>query len=171
MPVCVLPVEIPASSVMRAMPKSTTFTKFFLPFMVIRYVVGLEVAMDDPAFVRGLESVADLEQDRSRDVQGNGNVVPEQRLQRAAVQELHHEVLPVTLGDVQVEDLEDVVVPDDVDRARLVEEAIDDLLVVRKLRVQELDRHPRSDPGVHAHVDAPHAALAEEFLHPSSCRR
>ena len=36
MPVCVLPVEIPASSVTRAMPKSTTFTKFFFPFIVIR---------------------------------------------------------------------------------------------------------------------------------------
>jgi hypothetical protein len=36
MPVCVLPVEMPASSVTRAMPKSTTFTKFFFPFIVIR---------------------------------------------------------------------------------------------------------------------------------------
>ena len=36
MPVWVLPVEMPASSVMRAMPKSTTFTKFFFPFIVIR---------------------------------------------------------------------------------------------------------------------------------------
>ena len=58
------------------------------------------------------------------------------------MQELHHEVVPVVVGDVEIEDLEDVVVADDVDRARLVEEAIDDFFVVRELRVQELDRHP-----------------------------
>ena len=36
MPVCVLPVELPSSSVTRAMPKSTTLTKFFLPLWVMR---------------------------------------------------------------------------------------------------------------------------------------
>ena len=36
MPVCVLPVEAPESSVSLAMPKSTTLTKFFFPLWVIR---------------------------------------------------------------------------------------------------------------------------------------
>ena len=98
--------------------------------------------MDDPAFVRSLEGVADLEEYRPRHVQRNGHVVPEHGLHGPAVQVLHDEVVAVVLGDVEVEDLEDVVVADDVDRARLVEEAIDDFFVVRELRVQELDRHP-----------------------------
>jgi hypothetical protein len=92
--------------------------------------------------------------------------VLEQRLQRAAVQELHHEVVPVVLGDVQVEDLEDVVVADDVDGPRLVEEAIDDLVVVGELGMEELDRHPGANPRVHAHVDGSHPALAEQLFHP-----
>jgi len=36
MPVCVLPVEAPLSSVTRAIPKSTTLTKFFLPLCTVR---------------------------------------------------------------------------------------------------------------------------------------
>ena len=36
MPVCVLPVLLPLSSVSLAMPKSTTLTKFFFPLWTIR---------------------------------------------------------------------------------------------------------------------------------------
>src|SRR5207237_8684818 len=104
-------------------------------------------------------------QEGTRDVERDRYVVLEERLQRATVQELHHEVVPVVLGDVQVEDLEDVVVADDVDRPRLVEEAVDDLVVVRELGMQELDRYPRADARVDAHVDGSHPALAEQPLH------
>ena len=56
--------------------------------------------------------------------------------------------------------------PDQVDRARLVEEAIDDLLVVRELRVQELDRDAAADDRVLGEIDRAHAAAPEQLDHP-----
>ena len=129
-------------------------------------VVRLQVAVDDALAVRGLERVAHLHDHRPGHVQRGGDVVLEQRLQRPALQILHHEIVAVVLGDVEVEDLEDVVVPDDVDRARFVEEAVDDLLVGGELRVQELDRDAGTDPRMLGHVHRAHAALAELPPHP-----
>ena len=82
------------------------------------------------------------------------------------MQELHDEVVAVVVGDVEVEDLEDVVVADDVDGARFVEEAVDDLLVGGVLRVQELDGDARPDHRVLGHVHGAHPALAEEPRNP-----
>ena len=129
-------------------------------------VVRLEVAVDDLAVVRRLQGLADLDEDGARDLQQHGSVGKHQILKRLPVQELHDEVVAVVVGDVEVEDLEDVVVADDVDRARLVEEAIDDLLVVGVLRVQELDGDLRPDRRVLGHVDGAHPALPEELDDP-----
>src|SRR5262249_10333040 len=54
---------------------------------------------------------------------------------------------------------------DDVDRTRLVEEAVDDLLVGGVLRVQELDRDARADHRVLGHVDRAHPALPQHLDH------
>ena len=90
----------------------------------------------------------------------------EERLQRAAPEQLHHEIVAAVLGDVEVEDLEDVVVADDVDGARLVVEAVDDAAILRELRMEELDGDAAADPGVHRQVDRAHPALPQEPLHP-----
>ena len=98
-------------------------------------VVGLQVAVHDALAVRGLERLAALHQDRPGDFQRDGDVLPEQVLHRPALEELHHEVVAVVLGDVSLDDFEDVFVADDVDGPRFVVEAVDDPLVVRVLRV------------------------------------
>ncbi len=126
-------------------------------------VIGLDVAVVDLVLVRGLQRLAELQHDRPHHLERVGLSLLDKLLQSLADQELHDEVVPVVLGDVEVEDLEDVVVADDVHGPRLVEEALDDLLVVRVLRVEELDRHPRADHRVLGGVDGAHAALAERL--------
>ena len=44
--------------------------------------------------------------------------------------------------------------------------SVDDPVVVRVLRMEELDGHPGADDRVLAHVDRAHAALAEQLHHP-----
>ena len=62
----------------------------------------------------------------------------------------------------EVEDLDDVLVRDHVDRARLVEEAGDDVRVARQHRVQQLDRDLAAEDGVLGEVDDAHSALAQK---------
>ena len=116
--------------------------------------------------MRRLQGLADLEEDGAGGVEGHRDVRHDQILKGLALQELHDEVVPVVLGDVEVEDLEDVVVADDVDRSGFVEEAIDDLLVRGVLRMEELDRHARADDRMLGHVHRAHPALAEHLRHP-----
>ena len=132
------------------MPKSTTLTKFFFPLRrcgVRRHVEVFGPQADQQIAHRAADDVG-LEAgvgERAHDLDG---ALVDQRLQRPALEELHDEEAGAVLGGVEVEDLEDVVVPDHVDRARFVEEAVDDLLLVRVLRVEELDRHLAADDGV-----------------------
>ncbi len=86
---------------------------------------------------------------------------PVPRGQRLARQELHHQVRTsrVVTG---VEDLAGAGVLDLADRDRLVEEPLDQILVLRDVRQQHLDRHACAERGVLAEIDLAHAALAEQ---------
>ena len=129
------------------------------------HVVRLEVAVDDPVLVRRLQRAAALQHDGRHPAQRHRQPGLHDRLQRSAMEEIHHEVMAASVGDVEVEDLDDVVVADDVHRARLVEEALDDALVRGVTRVKHLDRDLRPDRRVLAHVDGAHPPLAEELHH------
>ena len=129
-------------------------------------VVRLEVAVDDAAIVRRLQRAAALQQDGAGALKRHGPPRFQESLQRHAVQELHHEVVPAFVGDVEVEDLDDVVVADEVDRPRLVEEAVHHRLLGRVLRMQHLDRDLGPDGRVLAQIDGAHSAFAEELGDP-----
>ena len=59
--------------------------------------------------------------------------------------------------------LNDVAVPDEIDRARLVEEAGDRVAALRVVLAQELERHVAADLDVLGAVDAAHAAAADDL--------
>ena len=63
----------------------------------------------------------------------------------------------------EVQDLDDVLVRDHVDRARLVEETRDDVRVARQGGVQQLDRDLATDDGVLRQIYDTHPALAERL--------
>ena len=116
--------------------------------------------MDDPLFVRGAERAADLIGDLAR-LDRREHVARDAVVQGLAGQELHDEVgLPVG-GLAEVHDLDDVLVSDGVDRARLVEEAGDHLGIARQRQVQELDRDLASDHRMLGLVHHPHPALTQ----------
>ena len=81
------------------------------------------------------------------------------------VEVLHDEVGAAVLGRAEVGDVDDVGVADARGRARLAPEALDQLLLGRVVRVQDLDRDPLADLDVLAGVDRPHAALADLAQH------
>ena len=77
------------------------------------------------------------------------------------VEVLHHEVGAAVLGRAEVGDVDDVRVPDARRGARLAPEPLDQVLLARVGRVQDLDRDALADLDVLAGVDGPHAALAD----------
>src|SRR5207249_9956706 len=124
-------------------------------------VVRLQIAVDDVVLMRRVQGAAALQDDRRDQPQRQRLSPGKVRLQRAALEELHHEVVPPVVGDVEVEDLDDVVVTDQVDRARLVEKPVDDGAIGRKARVQHLDGDLGTDGGVLGDVHASHPAFAD----------
>ena len=80
--------------------------------------------MHDALVVRGVERVADLEQDRDRLGQRQP-AAPQPRRERLALQPLHDEVAAPVGQLAEGEHVDDVRMADLVDRARLLHEALD----------------------------------------------
>src|SRR5262249_14843473 len=73
--------------------------------------------------------------------------------------EVLHDVEVVALGGhAEIVDLDDVLAADPVDRLRLLVEALDELLVVRELAVDDIESDLLSDQGVFGEVHGAHAA-------------
>jgi hypothetical protein len=123
-------------------------------------VVGLEIAVDEALVVRRLERAQRLVEDRKRLGPGQ-RAAADPRRQRLALEVLHHEEHAAVRIAAEVVDVDDVLVPDRVDRARLLVEPLDDLLGPAQLRLQDLDRRGPADLGVLGGVDHAHAALGE----------
>ena len=125
-------------------------------------VLGLEVAVDDARVVGGVRA-------RRRPARGSAPRSPratgrgEEVVEGLALEVLHHEVVAVRRNHVHVEDVDDVLVADEVDRARFGVEARHQPLVGRQLVLQHLDGHPAADDRVFAEVDGPHAAPADHL--------
>ena len=124
-------------------------------------VVRLEIAVDDPLGVRREQRAAHLHADGLH-LGGRHRPTGDRLGQRLARQVLHDEVRLAVRGLAEVEDLDDVLVRDHVDRAGLVEEAGDDVRIARQDRVQQLDRHLAADHRVLGQVHHAHAPLAEQ---------
>ena len=131
-----------------------------LPELVEHDVVGLDVAMDDPAPGRIAEGGSGLDQHPADFARGEPAPLREDRRQRAAAQELHHEVDdPARLPDAI--DGDDVGMLELRTEARLALEPLDEVGVEGEGERQHLHRHLALELKVARPVDERHAAAAQ----------
>ena len=116
-------------------------------------VLGLQVAVDDAAGMRGAESLSNLERDIERRVHGQ-RAGAKTRAQRLAVETLRNEVRGAAMFP-DVVDRQHVGVIERAGGARLVLKRAHAVVGVRRMRQQQLDRHVASEPLV---ARAPHLA-------------
>src|SRR6185503_3335490 len=146
---------------LRAMPKSSTLTKSALPSRETRKTFsGLRSRWTTPAECAAASArqiwIAIW---HARVLEAP--LVGEDVGQIDAVQVLHHEVRTAILGGAEIGDVDDVGVADPRRRTCLAPEALDQLLLGRERRMQDLDRHLLANLDVLAHVDRSHPALAD----------
>jgi len=128
-------------------------------------VVGLEVAMHDADRVRRGERREHLAHDLDQAAERHRARLRD-RGERLALDVLHHDERPAVGQLRHVDDADDALVADQIDRAPLGEEPLEQLGVPRALIRQDLDRHAAADRRLHREVDAAHAALAEQARQP-----
>ena len=126
-------------------------------------VVGLEIAVDEALVVRRLERAQRLLEDRER-LGPRQRAPADPRRQRLAFEVLHHEEHAAEGIAAEVVDVDDVLVPDRVDRARLLVEALDDVLRAAELELEHLDRAAAADLAVLALEHHAHPALGQLAL-------
>src|SRR5207248_2051647 len=122
---------------------------------------GLEIAMKDALVVRGVERARDAAKDGQRLAEREARVRGEIAVERRAFEQLHQVVLPAVGELSEREDVDDVAVPDLVDRACFLDEARHHLRVRGELTAQDLDRRALTDDRVLRAEDCAKAALAE----------
>ncbi len=128
------------------------------------HVLGLEVAVHHAGRVGGRERRGHVAQRRQRPGDRH-RPPPRQALrERLALEQLHHVVVPPVVERAEAEDVDDVAVPNAVDRPRLLDEARDRGRVVRKRPVQHLDRRRFADERVGDAVHPPEPPLAQQPL-------
>ena len=156
-PVCVMS-DAPA----RAMPKSVTFAR---PSASTITLCGLRSRWMTPRrwAKRAARRICDRQVDRARRVQRR--LVLDDLLQRAAVEELHRDVVgAVPLAAVV--DADDVLVLEAGGAGGLAAEALDELLVLGEAAVEHLQRDLAPELEVLGAVDVGHPAGAEALDDP-----
>ncbi len=128
-------------------------------------VVRLDVAVHDAVPVCEAQRREDLARVLDRDVDRRGAAADDQLLQRAAVEELHRDVVGV-LRLAAVVDRDDVRVVERGGVLGLAAEALDELVVVPVTAVEDLDRDAAAELLVLGEVDVGHPAGAELALDP-----
>ena len=123
----------------------------------------LDVAMDQPDGVRGVERGADLEADRGDAVGGQPVLARQQPLQVGALDVAHDEVEVAGLLARRV-DRDDVRVVDRRGHARLALEALAEAGVARAVRGDQLDRDGAAERELGRAVDDAHAAAPGDRL-------
>jgi hypothetical protein len=124
-------------------------------------VVGLEVAVDDPALVGGAKPPRDLERP-GHGLAQRGDPRAQRLAKRLALEELEDEV-GVSLVGADVEDGDDVGVGESSGGAGLGLEAAEPVGGGLSVGGDELDRHLASEAGVAGAVDLAHAPGAERL--------
>ena len=146
----------------RAIPKSVTLAR---PSSSTITLWGLMSRCMTPLLVREAGGAQDLDDDVDRAVRRHRRLLADELLERAAVEELHRDVVgAVPLA--AVEDADDVGVLEAGGRGGLAAEALDELLVLGEAAVEQLQRHPAAELLVLGAVDVGHAARAEAVEHP-----
>jgi hypothetical protein len=136
-----------------------------LPVVGEEDVLRLQIAVGDVARMRRLERRRHLLRDLERLDQLHPPAI-HARAERLTVEELEHDVGQPVVGDVVVDQLDDVGVLERGDDLRLATEAGQRLGVVGELVAQELDREALGHTHVPRFVDGGHAALRHEALDP-----
>ena len=135
---------------------------------VDEHVLGLEVAVDDPALVRELRRLEDLADDLDR--LADGQPARDQVLERGALDVLHRDPV-AAVGLAAVVDADHVRVLEPRRRLRLAAEALDELRVLGEALVQELERHPAAEHRVVGEPDVGHPAARRAARRACSGRR
>ena len=133
--------------------------------MLDEHVLGLHVAMNDALRVRVDDAGEELEDDRGRDLWRHGSAFLENLPERRTAHQLDDEVLLGVLGRRDVEHLDDVRMPQLRDGLRLDCEAMRDLRVLAKVRVEDLDRDVAAEAPVVRAVHGGHASMTELVEH------
>ncbi len=123
--------------------------------------------MNDALRVRTLERARDRREDLREARERELRVTDEERAQRLAVQALHHDGRRAVLELDDVVHLHDVRVPELSGDAALAKEPAP---LLRRLRLQDLQRHDAMGTLVRGLPDDAHAAFAELLLEPETCR-
>ena len=127
-------------------------------------VVGLEVAVHDAEGVGAVERAGRLLQE----AHGGALRKPPQALEpvahRLAVEQLHHDEGPARLGDPEIEDLDGVAGLDLRGQLRFGHEALSRRFLLRRSRVQELDRDVGLEGQVAGAPDFAHASASEPLF-------
>src|SRR5690606_37139507 len=124
-------------------------------------VGGLEVSVDDPHLVSGVESLGHLDGDLYRGIDGQPRLAVQQVAQRLARHELHRHELDTIRRVAVVVDRADVRVPDHRHVAGPADEAGDRIGVAGELIAEDLDRVLSTNLQVLAQVHGAHGPFAE----------
>jgi hypothetical protein len=127
-------------------------------------VSGLEISMDDTAFVRYFESVRDLDGDFQDLIVGE-RFTCDQVLQGLAGKALHHDE-GVAVGFVNLVNRADVGVVESGSGAGFSLESLKGLIVPHQVGWEKLDSNIPAQAEIHGAVDHSHATAAEMFLNP-----
>ena len=127
-------------------------------------VLGLEIAVHDPLGVRRAQRARHLVDDRDRAQEIEAAIARQHRVQRFAVQVLHHEEDGAVVRLAEVGDVDDVRVIDQARRARLAQEALDRFVAAAVTLVEDLHGNFLTDVDVLAAIDDTHAAAADDLV-------
>ena len=133
------------------------------PVAVQDDVLRLDVTVDEPVLVREGEAAGDLERDLERAPDRQPPLLVQDLLERPPLDQLEDDELPA-LVLAAVDDGDDVRMRQLRHCARLAAEALDVLVVVRVVLVQDLERDLPLEQRVVRPEDARHATCADELL-------
>jgi hypothetical protein len=125
-------------------------------------VVRFYVPVHDTLLVGGAERRQHFLDQPSERTDRQAAPLRDHAAERPAIEVLHDDVGPPIAEPREIEDVHDALVPDQIDRARLREEAIDQIWPLRALVRKHLDRDTASNRRIDTFVYASHTARTDE---------
>jgi hypothetical protein len=129
-------------------------------------VVRLEIAMHDALRVRCTEGGQNFHHEARQRSGCQTTTLGEEIGEHLPIQELHDDVRPAVGQPVQIQDVDDALVPDQVDRPGLGKEPLDQLGAVGAVVREDLDSDAAADRRVDPFVDAAHPTHTDHLRDP-----
>jgi hypothetical protein len=133
-----------------------------------QHIGGLDVAMDQPARVGGLQAGGDLRDEPGREYGIESTADADEGLEVCALHVIHRDEEHVSLFARTV-DRDDVGVPDRCRPPRLTLEALAELRLLSQLGNDHLERHDAVEVEIARAVHDSHAAAPDDRLEPMTC--